>query len=600
MSMMKTAPTIADLAHHIETCPTSDLTPARRKRIAGDIRLIARWCGRTPEEMPARLRDLRPLVDDLHHARIGISRGRLANAKSSLRRALEALGAMDTRPAAKRADELPSAWRHLFAMLKSDGPAWIAPRLGQFARFCAEAGIAPDAVGSDVFDAWGDWRERGSGCLAADPRHAVRQAIYAWNRAVAVVEGWPQHPIGIASKRKTVTIPLADFPATFRADIDALVTRMTTPPAGKGPGFLVRKDRKPPKGLAPLSATTVRHRVEHIHLAATALVLAGAVPIEAIGAVADVVTPEAARLTLQQMYVRHGYLTEYALTVAKSLYNTARRLAQYGMAPLSDEAEAEWRDLLSEDELRGLSTTGLTTKNRERLTQFSSDANISAVLSLPFLTFDRLEAERKRRGCVTVPMARDAETAVALLLLQMLPLRVQNLATVVLGKNLRAPVGKDDRATLNFARDEVKGRQPIGCVISDDKWRLIDLYRRHYRPRLCDPTRNDHLFPARDGDGHLDIRHMASKVSTAVYRETGITMNAHLWRHFIASLYLRRNPKAFELVRALLGHSEKSTATRRYAELATAMAAEEADRLMEEHRQRSRKTPKRKVTRRWN
>ncbi|WP_404381702.1 hypothetical protein [Caenispirillum salinarum] len=600
ISLLATSPTFEDLAQYVET---SDIPPAQRKRMAGAVRRIAHWCGRVPEEMPARLKDVRPLVGDLHPARLGVSPKTLANTKTLMRRAFEMAGGMDTRPKTKRTDDLPAAWKDLFARLQQDGKSWVAPKLSQFVRFCVEGGIEPDEVCDDTFSRWLAWREAGTGCLAKDPAHAVHQGMQAWNAAARTVSGWPQTEIHRPSRRVTVNIDLAILPQSFRDQLETF-KRLTTIDAREQ--SLVEEvldvfdegEGETPDGCKKVQRRTVEAMEEYIKLAATALVKSGIKPPGDIRGLADVATPQAARLAINDMAKRRGRVTEYALSFAKRLHNVAHRLEYHGWNAISEDDRRAWNTLLGNAKLKKLAPKGLTPKNRERLGQLLAEPNIHRVMSLPFAVFEDLETQRKARRSVTIPMARKMEKAIALLLLQILPLRRKNLTSVRFGENLLPPTFCKGPGRLYFSAEEVKNDKPVDVTISPDKWRMIQVYRSHYRPLLCvNAVSNGYLFPARDGNGHLSYQHMARTVAAAVKDATGLTMNMHLWRHFIAALWLRLNPKSYEMVRVFLGHAQGSRATARYAELETMFAAELADKEFEKLRHR--RKPKPRTERKW-
>lgn len=572
MSMMVTAFTFEDLAQAIEADVHGLSNP---QRVANDLRLVAKWCGRTANEMPVRLRDVRPMIDALHPATLGLSAGRLRNVRTSVRKAFAIIGHLDNRPRTKQFERLPPDWKVLRAKL--DG-TWMQSRLDQFVRFCGEHGIGPDMVDAETFAAWGAWRESGVACLAKDPHKAVRQGISAWNRASETVDGWPGRRIHRESRRKVVNIPLDAFPPEFAADIERFRERVTAPRKHR-----LRRGR-PKSRYKPLSAKSADRRVEAIRLAATALVEAGEVEAHEITCIADVASPEAADLVVAAMEDRLGVLTEYALSVVKWLRNVAGRLAEWGALEVHGEDWDAWRDLFEDEDLRAVRPRGIGRRNKQRLAQFDSDANVAAVLSYPYQTAARLEAKR-RNGRVTVEMAREMEAAVAVLILQALPVRRANLASIDMTRHLRAPLRRGESGRLSFPAEEVKNNTPLEAALSPDKWALIDLYRRHYRPLLTvDAATSPHLFPARDGGGHATPAGLASMIGKRLYRATGIRMNLHLWRHFIAMLWLRDHPAQYDVVRALLGHATNSQATQRYAELETIAAAAQSDRVLERRR----------------
>ena len=100
---------------------------------------------------------------------------------------------------------------------------------------------------------------------------------------------------------------------------------------------------------------------------------------------------------------------------------------------------------------------------------------------------------------------------------------------------------------------------------------LLDLLDKHLAsrsPLLC-PAGTPWLFPRRDGKGPVDTSTLSTRLKQRILKETGIVMNAHLFRHLAAMLYLNENPGAYEAVRRLLGHSSVSKTIAVYTGLET-------------------------------
>ena len=113
--------------------------------------------------------------------------------------------------------------------------------------------------------------------------------------------------------------------------------------------------------------------------------------------------------------------------------------------------------------------------------------------------------------------------------------------------------GQGNAQTISLAipASEVKNGQPIEADFSRDTTRLIRTYLKFYRHLVSDDP-GDWLFPCRYGGPRSD--HLAEDMCKVIYRETGLVMNAHLFRHFAGMLYLQQRPGAYEAVRRILGH----------------------------------------------
>ena len=85
-------------------------------------------------------------------------------------------------------------------------------------------------------------------------------------------------------------------------------------------------------------------------------------------------------------------------------------------------------------------------------------------------------------------------------------------------------------------------------------------------------TRQVALFPNRSGGGARQSTNLGQNLTDEIYRQSGLRMNPHLFRHFAAYLYLRERPGDFETVRRMLRHKKLETTMTFYAELSNKWA----------------------------
>ena len=114
---------------------------------------------------------------------------------------------------------------------------------------------------------------------------------------------------------------------------------------------------------------------------------------------------------------------------------------------------------------------------------------------------------------------------------------------------------------------------------------LLKLYLDEFRPRLASED-NPWLFPGRDGK-HKVPAVLARQISDVLLRKTGLEVNAHLFRHIAAKLYLDANPGGYEVVRRVLGHRSMETTVTAYAGMETAAATRHFDQQILKLRNRS-------------
>lgn len=88
------------------------------------------------------------------------------------------------------------------------------------------------------------------------------------------------------------------------------------------------------------------------------------------------------------------------------------------------------------------------------------------------------------------------------------------------------------------------------------------------------------MFPRRSDGLPRATGQISQSLSGQIYRETGLRVHAHLFRHIAAKLYLSENPDDFETVRRLLKHRNFNTTMEFYAELSNQWAQQRYDEVV--------------------
>jgi integrase len=136
------------------------------------------------------------------------------------------------------------------------------------------------------------------------------------------------------------------------------------------------------------------------------------------------------------------------------------------------------------------------------------------------------------------------------------------MAEIHLEQNLQRP--GDGRVFLVFEADDVKNEQRIEFELPKTIVKLIDRHLATRTPQLC-PAGTPWLFPRRDGTAPMNLSQFAARVRQRVFKELGLTVNVHLFRHIAAKIWLDANPGHYEALRRLLGHKELSQTINAYA-----------------------------------
>ena len=187
--------------------------------------------------------------------------------------------------------------------------------------------------------------------------------------------------------------------------------------------------------------------------------------------------------------------------------------------------------------------------------------NKLVLLCLP----DKIFARAKRERLGTIDEARRVQYALATSLLTAAPMRVHNLTALEQNRHI-VEIGRG-RARLKriiIPGVETKTDALIDVPLAEHESRQLDVYLNLYRPVLCKGA-SRYLFPALDG-GMRSVIGFSGGLSRFIKQQTGLDINAHLFRHIAAKLYLDENPGDIETVRRMLGHRSTETTLKYYAE----------------------------------
>jgi hypothetical protein len=607
---------LADVLAHIEA--DNKLTPVAKRDLKSAVTRVAKWLNRGPSQTPADPAWLREQMADWNGARFGISDTSFSVVLSQLRRALALTAPSTPRLPRSKLPLLPE-WHRLDAAMRRYwieyrnardlpvGNNWLAIRLACFIGWCSEHAISPTDVGDETIVAFIDdiARTELRGRLE-EKEIGLRKA---WSHAVKHIPGWPDTPVSPTRKpclKPLVALPEKAFAPSFIAEIDAYCANLgflhvDDPSDDTDLSYLERLRRRRkryrarlPDGqeafgrrLRPLAPTSLQAHRRILLMTATALVDRRIKRLEDIQAIADVACLDGAASVIDALEARRGSKASSspypAFLVTTLLAVIARCRIEIDPDELSAIRELE-AELVTEN---NQPKNELTTKNRTRLAQFDDADNFALLISCSEMEMDRLEAARRRKGHVTLAMARRAEAAIGNLILCSLPVRRRTLATTDWSRNFRAPSRRGRTATLVYFPDQTKTKRALQVILESWKWHLLDLYWRLYRPFLPGADRSDYLFPGNTPTGHKAFSSLARGIVQFVRRRTGLVMNLHLWRHLMGAALLEEH-KDVHLVEELLGHVPGSRATRRYVELKAKWSAQALDKITDARRQRGR------------
>jgi integrase len=544
--------TLADVAELLQA--GSIFEGRRRGDVLSDLRALARITGRALETLPADLRRLRPLLDKVHPVQAGVSRKRLQNIRSSL---VAVLRAVRFGPAvALSKTPIVPVWQTLLECLPREQDKYA---LSAFFRYCSQQGLSPDDVTDEMVAAYYQYLLDHS--LRADPKAVYQRTCRTWNAARRSIPDWPDVDLAVPSFRPPkITFPLEDFPASFGAELQ----RYSRWLAGED----LLSDHQPPQRCGP---RTIAGRLDHIHRLASAAVHRG-IPVTDIDSLATLVSRPVVEASLQWYVDRfEGRTTNYLRDLAKTLKLIALHWVR------CDKAHVDWLRQL----IRRLDTEqpGLTEKNRATLRQFDSPANIQRLLAVP----DALMAQA---ASIKDPY-RAAHRYLWGLVIELFtyaPMRIGNLATLRIDRHLVRPEGPKGPVIIALTADETKNGRPHEYPLPSETVRKLDRYLADYRPALLTSPEVPWLFPDRHGH-HKSTITISGSITDRIFRETGLKITPHQFRHLAAKLILAARPAEYELARQVLGHRHVSTTVNFYAGMQSAESVALYDEIVTTHRE---------------
>jgi len=542
--------TLADVLAEVEAGLGFD---ARRQRdITSDIRALAKLTGQPLETQPAEAGRLRAVFAALHPAQAQVSKKRLQNIRANVAAALQRVryprqSPLSTVPFAP-------AWQPLYAALPTERLKYA---LSGFLRYCSLHEIPPDAVRDGVVADYHRYLVDHS--LKQHPEQVYRQTCRAWNDSREVA-GWPPVTLAVPSfQRPTQTIPFEQFPTGFAAEVEDYLAWL----AGKH----LLADRQPPAVCRPSTVALRRRQIQQLASAA----VHGGIAISELTSLRALVSRPVVEAAIRHHLARHDdQPTPYIRDLAKTL----KRIAQHWVGV--DEAELVWlRRLVRRLDTQG---PGLTEKNRATLRQFDAPANLQRLLDLPDVLMRRAKS---------VPSPNKAAHTylwgLVIEILTVAPMRIGNLAALRIDSHLVRPEGPRGPIILCLVEGETKNRRAHEYPLPAATARKLDHYLRQHRPHLIDDPDCPWLWPDRKGH-HKSPTTMSERITKLIYRETGLHLTPHQFRHLAAKLILQARPGEFELARQVLGHRHTSTTIHFYAGMQAREAVTLYDEIVEQRR----------------
>ena len=532
-------PSFADALRAIETA--IDLDDSTKRYWSTSLRQLAGYLGLPRETIPARIAAISGLVRKLHPERLGVNSKTFANHRANAKAALRWFN-RQTLGSARHAP-MSEEFRLL---LNQVADRHVRDTLSPFFRYLTGLGVSAEAVTDAHVAAYAQYR-RDTG-FQKFKLHKERLLVRYWNTCRDSVPGWPKITLTEPARLKSHEGPAwADFPVGLRKDIEQYCARLAKPHESR--------DGRLMKACDP-STIEVRKRVLE---ATVRMAVSIGIPLAELQSLGDLLRPDRAEAIIDAYWKRNGKLPSTStIDLGDRFFNIART-----------ETDLSPEELGKLDGMRRIleshRSAGLTPKNRAVVRDVLLSGQWGKVVQLPGRLMAQADASRKTSPVTSAVMA---QLAIAIRILVVAPVRMENLSEIEIGTHLVRPGGPGEGYFLTFERYDVKNDIALDFELDDLTSELIDRYIMNHRPVLMRGRNHNCLFPgvAENGKGSGTF---GLQISKKLWDCLGIALTPHQFRHCAAALLLQRYPGNYELVRQVLGHKSLRTTIAFYVGLET-------------------------------
>jgi integrase len=251
-------------------------------------------------------------------------------------------------------------------------------------------------------------------------------------------------------------------------------------------------------------------------------------PIETLTSLAALLDPDVAGPVLDAYWNKNGKEPKvYTIDLGWKLLSLAKQISL-------DEAAIERLDDIRAS-LEEYRHGGLTGKNLELIRQVLTEGIWSEVVSLPNALMRQARADQAH---APVKAAVTAQLAVAIAILCFAPVRLTNLVSIELDKNLIKPGGPSSPFWLVYPHYDVKNRVNLEFTFDEDLTRLIDEYIHDFRPTLLRRSNAGWLFPGVAGEPKT-ANMFSTQITERIQKATGVRITVHQFRHACGAIYLK-------------------------------------------------------------
>jgi hypothetical protein len=406
-----------------------------------------------------------------------------------------------------------------------------------------------------IFDDY--WKCRAETTGLATNNTARRFMARAWNACAGGIGGGQLQQLTEPPIKKPEHAWEA-FPEGLRTDIDAYFA-------------ILGKPHKTLNGkrIQPCCPVTIQNRRAQLVAVARMAVRLG-VPIESLTSLAAFLHPDVIERVIEAYWQKNG---EEPKTGTIDLGKTVLRMARE--TGCLDQPAIERLDDIRAT-LEEYRREGLTPKNLQLVRQVLTEGIWNEVVSLPNVL---MREARSAQDHAPIKAAVMAELAVAIAIETFAPVRLRNLISIELDRNLIKPGGPNTPYWLDFPLYDVKNRVDLNFKFDQSLTDLIDEYVHEFRPILLRGSNSSWLFPGEGGEWR-EKQQFSKQITERIEKAVGLRITTHQFRHAAAAIWLKHHPGDYETVRRLLGHRDIQTTIKFYCGLETIAATEQFGKLI--------------------
>ena len=536
-----------------------ELSYPRRREIASAINTVAAWFKLPLDMIPASTSFLRDRFKHVHPAHVNVSKRRIQNVRSLIMTAFRAEGI--TTKLAPYMTPMAPAWKTLWDML--EGSTYHRTELSRLFRYCSNQGINPDDLNDDISAAYLDALE--TEALVTKPRTRHQSVCRVWNKCADLYheKGWPKITLTVPRyEERLYSIGKELVSDGIKQDLDDYLNFL----AGDDPFSAHAKPFKP-KSLEAVKG--------HFWRYLSALHYQG-VDLNKVWKLEELVTRDMFTLGMRWFWDRNENKT------SKHIGEIAWSVRCYVVKHLGadEETTSFYADAMSR--LR-VNQQGLSDKNQAAMAQFDDPKVVESFVGLPPRLWDKA-ATMQKTACsnrITKKARLLVQASVAIEILTFAPMRISNLQGLRLDEHISWQAG---RMRINIPRQQVKNDQALDFLLPESVSKRVMQYIDDWRPFLTTPA-NPYLFPGRNGKPK-DSSALHNQIENTLWKEAGIRLTPHQFRHAAAKILLDAKPGHYEVVRKVLGHKSLTTTYSHYAGAETQAAISLYDDVIIQHRQK--------------